>query len=160
MVIEYLHIATMDIQVSRSKFEDDTKKLKDLESTFGMLRGWRIKLASYPALTIVLRHNKSKREIEFRFLCDDWDDIPPSLTLHDSLSGEELRWDDWPKGAWATGNQHPETGKPFLCLPGIREYHTHTSHRNDFWSGYIIKGSYRLRHIVDRVAQRFQETDG
>src|SRR5258706_394570 len=28
---------------------------------------------------------------------------------------------------------HPDTGRPFLCLPGIREYHNHPQHTGDDW---------------------------
>lgn len=30
-------------------------------------------------------------------------------------------------------NQHPLTGLPFLCQPGVREYHTHPQHSGDVW---------------------------
>ena len=46
----------------------------------------------------------------------------------DPDDGRELPWGKWPKEEWVVHESHPSTGKPFLCLPGIREYHTHSSH--------------------------------
>jgi hypothetical protein len=28
---------------------------------------------------------------------------------------------------------HPVTGRPFFCVPGTREYHTHPQHNGDLW---------------------------
>lgn len=30
---------------------------------------------------------------------------------------------------------HPETGLPFLCIPGTREFHAHMEHTNEPWLG-------------------------
>ena len=150
----------MDPLVSARKFDADIALLQTDGAEFAAARGWRIVTALHPTLAVALRHRGTGSEIEFRFHCDDWDDLPPSLTLHDPADGRELEWGEWPQGVWSTGERHPSTGKPFLCLPGIREYHTHSSHRGDLWSGYRLRGTYRLPNIVDRVAQRYQDTNG
>ena len=151
----------MDPQVSRRKFENQVAQFDTYAvAAFAEMRGWQPKRAQYPTLAVLMRHHRSEREIEFRFLCDDWDDLPPSLALNDPVTGRELPYAEWPKEVWSIGNNHPVTGKPFLCLPGIREYHTHHSHRNDAWSGYRQRGTFHLHEIVDRVSQRFQDTNG
>lgn len=151
----------MDPQVSQRKFQNQVAQFDtDAVAAFAEMRGWRLKCAQYPALVVLMRHHGSEREIEFRFLCDDWDDLPPSLGLHDPVTGRELAYAEWPQGAWSIGDHHPVTGKPFLCLPGIREYHTHPSHRNDAWSGYRLRGTFGLHEIVDRISQRYQDTNG
>ena len=150
----------MDQAVSLRKFESEVRSLEVEAADFAAAKGWRIVAASYPVLSVVLRHSGSDREIEFRFACDDWDGQPPSLTLHDPEDGRELTWEEWPKDGWVVHELHPSTGKPFLCLPGIREYHTHNSHLNDRWDGYRLRGSYRILSIIDRVQQRFEDSGG
>ena len=36
----------------------------------------------------------------------------------------------------------------------------HSSHLRDKWEGYRLRDSYRLRGIVDRVDQRFNDSRG
>ena len=151
----------MDKAVSHRKFEAEVRALQTDEAAgFVCAKDWRLVSTTHPTLAIVLRHRRSGREIEFRFACDDWDDLPPSLSFHDPDDGRELPWAEWPKGGWVVHESHPSTGKPFLCLPGIREYHTHPSHLRDKWEGYRLRGTYRLRGIVDRVDQRFNDSKG
>ena len=151
----------MDKAVSRRKFEAEARALQTEEAAaFVCAKGWRLVSATHPTLAIVLRHRRSGREIDFRFVCDDWDDLPPSLSLHEPEDGREFSWEEWPKGEWVVHASHPTTEKPFLCLPGIREYHTHSSHVGDKWEGYRARGTYRLRDIVDRVDQRFNDSNG
>lgn len=150
----------MDRAVSVRKFDAEIRAFKTEAAAYVSAKGWMIVGATYPVLAVVLRHSRSTREIEFRFTCDDWDEIPPSLTLHDPNGGKGLSWAEWPKGGWVVHKSHPSAGEPFLCLPGIREYHTHPSHLGDSWEGYRLRGTYRLRGIVDRVYQRFEDSDG
>ena len=150
----------MDTAVSLRKFEAEVRSLNAEAADYASAKGWTIATATYPALSVVLRHSVSNREIEFRFVCDDWDEQPPSLSLHHPGDGRELLWEDWPKGGWVVHDSHPSTGRPFLCLPGIREYHIHNSHLSDRWDGYRLWGTYGLLGIVDRVQQRFEDSNG
>ena len=150
----------MDRAVSLRKFEAEVRSLRAEAAPYAAARGWTIVDSTYPTLAVVLRHPSSNREVEFRFHCDDWDEQPPSLTLHYPEEGRELSWEDWPRGGWDVHQSHTSTGKPFLCLRGIREYHTHSSHLNDRWDGYRLQDTYRLRNIVDRVQQRFEDSNG
>lgn len=150
----------MDKAVSLRKFEAEIRSLQIEAAAFVCAKSWRIASAIYPVLAVVLRHRRCGREIEFRFACNDWDELPPSLSLHDPDDGREFSWSDWPKGGWTVHASHPSTGKPFLCLPGIREYHTHPSHLCDKWEGYRLRRTHRLRDIVNRVDQRFSDSEG
>ena len=150
----------MDRLVSIRKFESEILALEAEAAGYVSAKGWKVVESTYPTLAVVFRHSRSTREIEFRFTCEDWDELPPSLSLHHPDSGEALRWEEWPQGGWVVHNSHPSTGRPFLCLPGIREYHTHTSHLRDSWEGYRLRGTYRLRDIMDRVQQRFEDSNG
>ena len=150
----------MDQTVSRIKFETEVRSLATDVNGYATAKGWKLVSAIYPTLAIVLPHARSGRAIEFRFLCNDWDKLPPSLTLHSLEDRSDLHWADWPKTNWAVLDKHPTTGMPFVCLPGIREYHTHPSHLSDKWEGYRLRGTYLLRHIIDRVHQRFNDSEG
>lgn len=49
---------------------------------------------------------------------------------------------------------HPLTGRQFLCLPGIREYHDHPQHSGDNWLLHRHTGAGRLAVICERIWQR------
>ena len=150
----------MDRAVSLRKFEADIRSLSTDAAVFAAAKGWRIISTDYPTLTVALRHSRSSREIEFRFACDNWDELPPSLTLHDPKEGLELAWKEWPRGDWAALDGHPGTNKPFLCLSGIREFHNHPRHGRDRWEDHRLRGTYRLANIIDRVHQNFEKSNG
>lgn len=45
-------------------------------------------------------------------------------------------------------------GTPFICLPGIREYHNHPDHSNDPWLSHRSKGGEgTLGFIIDKLYQ-------
>ena len=150
----------MDPAVSLKKFDRDVTRLR--EDADGLIRslGWEISTATHPLLDIAFTHPRSNRRVGFRFCFENWTDAAPSLTLFNPEDGVLLPWDKWPHGTWAVGNPHPTTGKPFLCLPGIYEYHIHSSHLNDPWSNYSGRDSYKFGHLVHRVWQRFRDSNG
>jgi len=150
----------VDPAVSQRKFDREIELLQGDASRIVKEVGWEITAVSFPELAVIFTHPRSNRRVGFRFYCDGWDEQPPSLSLFDPETKIELPWDKWPQGTWSVGNPHPITGKPFLCLPGIREYHIHSSHVSDLWDNYKAKGSYTLTFIVHRVWQRFEETNG
>ena len=150
----------MDKTVSIRKFDTEVRLLRTEAAAYASAKGWQIVAEAYPILAVVLCHSRSGREIEFRFTCYGWNSHAPSLSLHHPKNGEALTWAEWPKGGWDVQSSHPLTDKPFLCLPGIREYHNHRSHLGDSWAGYRLRGTYRLGDIVSRVQQRFEDSGG
>lgn len=150
----------MDIEVSKLKFNREKKLLLGEAKEFVQARGWEVIQFEYPVLAVVLTRPTARRRIGFRFHCDDWDAQPPSLTLFDPASPDiELPWQKWPKNGWNAGERHDHYPKPFLCLPGIREYHTHPSHLGDRWENLRPQETYQIRGIVDRVHQKFEATN-
>ncbi len=72
--------------------------------------------------------------VEFR---DPWDDsLLKYATMFRALEFEKDR-----KAHIVLLDTHPNTGKPFLCLRGIREYHEHPQHSGDDWMLYRNKMS-------------------
>jgi len=86
----------------------------------------------------------------------NYDLEPPSLTF---LNPVTRLPDDPPfppfqevagQGRNLVPGKHPETGRPFLCLPGVFEYHSHPEHNDGSWlSQYRQEGSGRLAMIAD-----------
>ena len=150
----------MDPAVSRVKFEREAVELRPAANQLVLHEGWEYQEIAFPVVKVVFTHPTSRRAVGFRFHFDKWDAEPPSLALYDPKAGEDLPWSEWPQGGWAVQGSHPSTGKPFLCLPGILEYHTHSSHLDDKWANYHAKGSYSVGFILHRVWQKFKVTNG
>src|SRR5262245_52806576 len=104
----------MDPAVSQRKFNREIELLRGETHTIVQAAGWEIAEATYPFLAVIFTHPRSQRRVGFRFLCDDWDELPPSLALFDPKAKTELEWAQWPQGGWNAGHPHPSTGKPFL----------------------------------------------
>lgn len=88
----------------------------------------------------------------------NYDLVPPSLTFIDFSSREP----SIPHvGAFVPAESgsprnvlvaaHPETQRPFLCLPGIREYHSHPQHSGDDWLLHRSQGAGSLLIVCERV---------
>lgn len=71
---------------------------------------------------------------------------PPPVRALDRISPQEVR------DALIDG--HPRTCLPFLCLPGIREYHNHPQHNGDDWLLHRALGEGDIAVICDRVWRR------
>lgn len=91
---------------------------------------------------------------------DNYDLWPPSLTFIDPLTGVRAsppvaaleRIDNGEVRNVLLG--HPITRQPFLCLPGLREYHEHPQHSGDDWLLHRNSGEGRLAVVCDRVWRR------
>jgi hypothetical protein len=74
-----------------------------------------------------------------RLVYENYDLWPPSLSFIDVFTRDFkspqvrafLATVEGPRDVLVDG--HPNTNRPFLCLPGIREYHTHPQHTGDEW---------------------------
>ena len=94
--------------------------------------------------------------IRIRLRCDDWNDLPPSIEVCD------------PQGACVTSlphnlsgilnmSAHPVTGKPFICMRGSREYHTHSSHSSDAWATIKHLDAFTLGGILTQIWRAWQK---
>lgn len=95
-----------------------------------------------------------------RLTYENYDLWPPSLTFIEPRSGNPAppavqaieRVDGGePRNALLL---HPGSGRPFLCLPGLREYHSHPQHSGDDWLLHRAEGAGRLAVICDRIWRR------
>jgi hypothetical protein len=151
----------MDAEVSKVKFEREKEFVLGAGKEFTDANGWEIIQIDFPIIAVVLTRPHDKRRLGFRFTCEGWDEQPPSLTLFDpALPNEELQWPKWPQAGWQAAAKSATNPKPFLCLPGLREYHRHENHLKDLWDDLRPKPGYALRYIVDRVHQKYRMTNG
>lgn len=92
-----------------------------------------------------------------RVTYENFDLWPPSLTFIDALTRQPVMPPVRAFLPTAEGlrdvliNGHPETGLPFLCLPGIREYHRHPQHSGDDWLLHRASKAGGLTTISERV---------
>ncbi len=94
-----------------------------------------------------------------RLRYDNYDLWPPSLTFIDPSSGAAavptVQAPDRVDGQIRNVLLGlPGTGQPFLCLPGLREYHHHPQHTGDDWLLHRAAGEGSLAVICDRVWRR------
>lgn len=151
----------MDREVSELKFDQAVTVIRGFALAMPKdVRPWELVRTTFPILEVVHVHPRTQRRVGFRYECEDWPEVAPSLSLFDPQDGRTLTYDEWPKGVWAIHPVHPSAPKPFLCLPGIREYHTHGSHLGDHWDNYRSRHGYSLGNILHRVWQKFEETNG
>ena len=85
------------------------------------------------------------RAFKAHFDLTDYDIQPPSLEFRDVWTDEPLKYEtmfralefeEHRKTQLVLLPEHPKTGRPFLCLRGVREYHEHPQHSGDDWLLY------------------------
>jgi hypothetical protein len=152
-------------EVSRQLFEEAVAKITGNPDLL-VERGWLVLVATYPEFTVAVRHRRTNRIRVFQLLFDDWNDLPPRLKLLDGETLGELPGAMWPTSG--TSHWHPSgwtpaseasTSQPFMCMSGIREYHSHQSHIGDSWENYKTQGGFDLGGILSKVTEVFQKSD-
>lgn len=126
-------------------------------------RGWLIVHRAFPILRLAVAHRTTGLLRVFEFGFDDWNDKPPSLRLVDGETFVALPGHLWPTNGsyWHASGWSGTVGTPnapFMCMPGIREYHNHSSHLNDVWTSYKDLDAFSLGNIVAQVAEVFQKS--
>jgi Predicted metal binding domain len=97
--------------------------------------------------------------LRVRFLCDEWNDLPPSISLHDADGSLLTTPLANPTGVFHPG-PHPATNRLFVCMRGSREYHTHPSHLTDAWENFKNGSSFTLGSILTQVWHAWQKGTG
>ena len=131
---------------SKAIFNAEVEKFTD---QLLRVRGWTLHSKTYPVLDVSF-HSESRTPLRVRLLCDDWNDHPPSIQFL-SLEGQFLSSIKKDPAGIFNESAHPSTGRPFVCTPGSREYHTHSSHTTDYWSNYKNKSGFDLGGILTKL---------
>ncbi len=138
----------MNSELSEEIFKIQTKFCSD--ATLLSVRSWKIVTLSFPRMEVEFSSN-GRPPIIIKMLCDEWDDLPPSIDLLDQTGTPLAKFPQGQGHSVFNNSLHPITKRPFLCIPGVREYHEHSSHISDKWDNYKNKSGYDLGGILTRV---------
>ena len=155
------------LAISRTKFKEQLDRWDQNAGAYAR-RGWVLMSGGELTVDIGFLQNVSigLRTIPVMTACvrlDYWnfDLWPPALTFIDPLSRQPTHPSVRAlEGVSATEardtliDQHPLTGRPFLCLPGIREYHSHPQHSGDDWLLHRHLREGDLAVICERIWRR------
>lgn len=112
-------------------------------------RHWELLHREFPVLEIVFTAN-GRVPLRVRLNCPDWNETPPAIALLDR-DGNYLALIARDPGGVFNPGPHPSVGRPFICMRGSLEYHTHPSHLNDPWAQLRGTSSYDLGGIVTQL---------
>jgi hypothetical protein len=131
---------------SRALFDEEVAKLgPELLNA----RGWIVLKREYPTLEIEFSADDGAR-LRMRLACNDWNERPPSVVFIDA-QGQALSSIQRDSAGVFNNSAHPSTGKPFICMKGVREYHTHPSHTGDAWETVRNSDRYTLGGILTQI---------
>jgi hypothetical protein len=146
----------MNEALSRALFEDQTKGISDRLLKH---RNWRLWEKTYPVLEVSFVGEK-RAELRLRFRCDGWNALPPSIELLSPAGDRLTSIQELRLPVQFNNTKHPNTGYPFVCMAGAREYHTYPSHVTDVWENYKNKSGYALCEILDQLWSAWQKGTG
>lgn len=137
----------MNPELSQRHFEKDISPLSDARLL--NLRGWEIKRGTYPNLDVLFKKD-GRDSVMICFECTGWPETPPSIAV---LTAQGATLNSPIKNSAFNHSPHPISGMvPFICLPGSREYHLHSSHVSDLWENHRHQETCRsLGKILERI---------
>jgi len=170
----------VDPEASRAKFAREVERYRALEVVYRR-KGWLLLDATFPEVFVVFAAAKLKPAALVTGVVIDFTDYdlrPPSVRFVDPLTREPLKFKDLgfrmarrqaAAGAPPGLMMVPGVGlqmippfqdliqangpdeEPFLCLPGIREYHDNPAHTGDSWLLHRASGEGSLAFILDKI---------
>jgi len=170
-----------DPAVSRLKFDREINEFRALANTYWQ-RGWFLVHAEFPRVRVVLGTPKTKPTaivMGVAFDYANYDAAPPSVRLVNPFTDEPYRFSDLPTQLMralpeqtvalpGAGEQTPQLKMrpqqplmqaqtpdeiPFLCVPGVREYHEHPAHNGDAWELHRAAGAGRLVRLLEIISR-------
>ncbi len=167
----------IDPDISAAKFERELAEFRQLQDAY-IARGWLLVKHEFPKILVVFATPQIRPPaIAFGALIDfaNYDFWAPSVRLVDPFTQVPYRGKDLPTrlvravplpgvnaadlNPQAAGIAQPQPlmqfygddDIPFLCLPGVREYHTHPAHTGDAWFIHRAKGEGTLHFILEQL---------
>jgi hypothetical protein len=136
----------MNRAASQALFEEQATYL---DGVLLEMRKWRVFSRAFPLLDVGFE-GANRTPFRVQLHCEDWNESPPSIRLL-AVDGAVLT--SLPTGPTGIFHQgpHPITGRPFVCMAGSQEYHTHSSHTSDLWDNYKTRAGYDLGGILTRI---------
>ena len=167
----------VDPGVSRAKFDREIAEFLALEAEY-RARGWFLLTAEWPSVTVLLASKRTSppaimTAVQFDYT--NYDLEPPSVRLVDPFSGRPLLEKERPlrllrripgqemvlpdgnkvqlNGAQDLMQAHSPEEFPFLCIPGVKEYHDHPGHSGDPWELHRPAGTGRVVRLLEVIAR-------
>jgi hypothetical protein len=165
----------VDPAVSRAKFDREIAAYRKMEAAYRR-RGWLLLDVAFPEVCIAFGMPKLRPfPIVAAVVIDftDYDLRPLSVRFVDPFTREPLiarnlhftmwRRQSMPDEAFAAMLQQGTVpvanivqfngpdDYPFICLPGVREYHDNPAHTGDSWLLHRASGEGSLAFILDKI---------
>ena len=133
-------------------FEHD---VRSLSPALAERRGWVLHVIEFPTIDCAFTA-PGRTTLRLRLDCCEWNDLPPAITLHADDGTYLTELPPNPTGVFNPG-PHPSTKRPFVCMRGAREYHTHPSHVSDCWDNLKGGENYTLGGILTQLWNAWQK---
>ena len=166
----------VDPAVSRAKFERELEAYEQIAADQRRL-GWWILRAEYPEVLVAFMAPQLRpASVLFGALLDftNYDLWAPSVTLVNPFTAEPLRHREIPQvlhllrrvpqmievpGIGPVQGEvdqpllmaHDPDEIPFVCIPGVREYHEHPAHSGDSWFQHRGLGEGTLFFLLEKL---------
>ena len=156
----------VDPEVSRLKLQREIEDYLRLEHEY-RTRGWFLVKADFPEVFVLFCAPQLKPPaVVFGALLDftDYDLQPPSVLLVNPFTREPYKNNELPSPLFRRTSSSGEQvefaslmqselpdGVPYLCLPGVREYHAHPAHSGDPWLLHRGKGEGTLLFVLNQL---------
>lgn len=167
--------------VSRTKFENELAEFLLIENDWRKKGVICVKAEFPIFEFIFIAHNVKPPTVAFAVSIDftNYDVEPPSIVFIDSFTGKPIEIKDMsnigffqvtnqeiqipgiqlpgmPNGLQQIQQRNPIlmiglNDRPFLCIPGVREYHNHPAHTDNPWLNYRTLGEGRLLFLLDQL---------
>ncbi len=152
------------IEVSTAKLEDELSQWRANEDSYRR-RGWLLLGVADLTVDIAFVATLAVGDLQvpaitaaIRLRYDNYDLWAPSLTFINPRTGNPMppvvRAPDTVDGQVRDVLLAHPNGRPFLCVPGLREYHSHPQHSGDDWLLHRTAGLGRLAVVCDIVWRR------
>jgi hypothetical protein len=141
--------------LSRAIFDSQVQGLTERLFAF---RGWSLFAKEYPVLDVAFEA-EGRRPLRVRFDCTGWNQKPTAVKLL-TLEGHGLTYVPQDATGVINPGPHPISRKPFVCLPGTREYHAHIHHFTDRWENYRDKDDFSLGGILTKIWRTWGKAPG
>jgi len=152
----------VDPKVSRAKFDREVAAYRGLEATYRK-RGWLLLEAEFPVAAVVVDFTDyDLQPLSVRFV----DPFTRERLLASNVPFQMLRRPPMPgvqpeaiaalmqQGAVPLLHMlqaNKPDDYPFICLPGIREYHDNPAHTGDSWLLHRGSGEGSLAFILEKI---------
>lgn len=140
---------------AKALFQED---VTGLSPALAQRRQWILHSLEFPLIDCSFTAS-GRTTLRVRFSCEEWNDRPPSISLHAADGAFLTSLPSNPTGVFHAG-PHPATNRPFICMHGSWEYHIHPSHLGDLWERAKGTSSFTLGGILTQVWHAWQKGAG